>query len=314
MSSLTPFGNRLQKNFRHWRKWARRRDITCYRVYDRDIPEFPLAIDWYDGRVHVQTFASPGADPTQLEKAQQQILAQLIAEILEVPSDLLSFKLRRQQKGLAQYQRRGSQTDGFVVLEAGLHFLVNLEDYLDTGLFLDHRQTRGMVRDKSQGRRCLNLFSYTGSFSVYAAAGGAETTLSVDLSGTYQRWSQQNFQLNNMQPGRHRLENIDVFRYLEQAGRRGEQFELIVLDPPSFSNSKKMRSILDLQRDHPTLIRSCLQLLTRGGELIFSTNLRRFTLDPWLSGEASIKEISQQTVPADFRRHRPHRCWLIKPE
>ena len=201
-----------------------------------------------------------------------------------------------------------------MVQESGLRFLVNLKDYLDTGLFLDHRQTRAMVRDKAQDRRVLNLFSYTGSFSVYAAAGGAETTLSVDLSNTYQRWSRRNFELNSLPAGRHRLRNLDVLRYLQQAVRAGERFDLIVLDPPSFSNSKKMLSILDLQRDHARLIRQCLRLLTTGGELFFSTNLRRFALDPALNGEAAIKEISAQTVPPDFGRHRPHRCWLIGPE
>ncbi len=312
MTDLSPFRNRLQKNFRHWSKWAKRRGISCYRIYDRDIPEFPLAIDWYEGAALVQAYSPPWErDPEQVE-AMEDAIAESIRETLAIPPERLHFKTRQRQKGLSQYEKTGEQGNTFVVHEAGLKFRVNLDDYLDTGLFLDHRQTRQMVREKAAGRRFLNLFAYTGSFTVYAASGGASESTTVDLSNTYQQWSQENFRLNELDLKRHRLVAADVFRYLEQATRNGERFDLIVMDPPSFSNSKKMRETLDIQRDHPQLVRQCLKLLSTDGELIFSNNFRRFRLDDRLQEESHIEEISHKSVPEDFRRHRPHRCWSIR--
>lgn len=301
------FANRLRKNQRHWSKWARRRGISCFRIYDRDIPEFPLAIDWYEGRAHAQTFARKGIEA--LETEQEEHMAQVICEVLEINTGDLAFKTRQRQKGLSQYEKTGRRGRPFTVHEAGLAFEVDLHRYLDTGLFLDHRNTRALVRDKAAGKRVLNLFAYTGSFSVYAAAGNAHAVTSVDLSNTYLDWAERNLQLNGLESERHDFIRADVFSYLEQANRERKQFGLIVLDPPSFSNSKMMQATLDVQRDHGRLISACLPLLKQGGELFFSTNRRKFKADPVLMNDAVWLEITQQTVPEDFRRHPSHRCW-----
>ena len=302
----TAFANRLRKNQRHWRKWARRREISCFRIYDRDIPEFPFAIDWYEGRVHAQTFARKGIE--ELAAEQEERIAQTICEILEIQTGKLAFKTRQRQKGLNQYEKIGGRGKPFTAHEAGLSFEVDLQSYLDTGLFLDHRNTRALVRDRAAGKRILNLFAYTGSFSVYAAAGNAHAVTSVDLSNTYLAWAKRNLQLNGLDSGRHDFIRDDVFSYLEQANGERKQFGLIVLDPPSFSNSKMMQATLDVQRDHLRLISACLPLLKQGGELFF-TNRRKFKVDPELMNSSSWKEITQQTVPEDFRRHPSHRCW-----
>ncbi len=301
---LTPFANRLLKNHRHWKKWARRRGISCYRIYDRDIPEFPLLIDWYEGQVHIQTYLRSNIEISEPE------LIPILCEVLEISEPDIAFKTRRQQKGSSQYEKTGLYPRPFTVQEAGLSFEVDLHRYLDTGLFLDHRITRSLVRDKSEGRRLLNLFAYTGSFSVYAAAGGAEGSVTVDLSNTYQDWSRRNFQLNQMDESRHLLVREDVFKYLHLAKKNKERFDLIMLDPPSFSNSKRMRDTLDVQRDHPKLLEGCVQLLNPGGEIIFSNNLRKFRIDPTI-GEHG-EEITSKTIPEDFKRHKVHHCWLFK--
>ncbi|MCG8489606.1 MAG: class I SAM-dependent methyltransferase [Chromatiales bacterium] len=304
---LSAFTNRLRKNQRHWSKWARRRDISCYRFYDRDIPEFPLAIDWYEGHTHAQIFARKGLEP--LSEGQQGEIAEAICETLQIPAHHLAVKTRQRQRGLNQYEKTGLTGEPLVVSEGGLRFEIDLQSYLDTGLFLDHRNTRGLVRERCGGKRVLNLFAYTGSFTVYAAAGGAHASVSVDLSNTYQEWTRRNLALNGYADERHELVREDAFQYLERAIRERRQFGLIVLDPPSFSNSKKMQETLDVQRDHARLIESCLKLLNRDGELIFSTNRRGFKLSPWLSDAGSHEEITKQVVPEDFGRHSPYRCW-----
>ncbi len=309
MIDYTPLANRLKKNARHWGKWARRRGISCYRIYDRDIPEFPLAIDWYEGELHAQLFARSDEMVQEMEG-----LPGVLCETLELEPSHLSLKIRRQQKGLAQYEKTGEKGKLVTVLEDGLRFRVDLGSYLDTGLFLDHRQTRHMVRESAQGKRFLNLFAYTGSFTVYAAAGGASSSTTVDLSNTYLEWCRTNLELNGINTDKHRLVRADVFRFLEEAARRRALFDLIVMDPPSFSNSKKMEGILDVQRDHPKLIEGCLNILVPGGELIFSNNLRRFKLDEEIQQSANVEEITKLTVPDDFKRHRPHRCWRIQPK
>ncbi len=313
MNDLNPFTNRLRKNFRHWGKWARRREIGCFRIYDRDIPEFPFAIDWYEGRCHAQLFARKEEACTEEQQGWEAAASMAIREALEIPEEALAFKRRQRQKGLQQYKKAGQPGAEFVVGEGGLRFLVNLHTYLDSGLFLDHRETRALIRAQATGRRFLNLFAYTGSFSVYAADGGAVESLTVDLSNTYQQWAGRNFRLNGMDPEQHRLLRADVFQFLKGAAAREGRFDLIMLDPPSFSNSAKMQEMLDVQRDHPRLIHSCLELLNPGGTLFFSNNLQTFRFDPSLEQETGAKEITRQTVPEDFRRHRPHHCWRITP-
>ena len=310
-AAATYLANRLRKNARHWGRWARRNDIECYRVYDRDIPELPLAIDRYAEWVHAQSFAVRWATVGDAQAAPDPALAPLIAQALEIDPARVVIKTRARQRGTAQYGREAARGEPLIVQEGGLRFEVSLDAYLDTGLFLDHRQTRALVRDRAHGRYVLNLFAYTGSFSVYAAAGGAARSVTVDMSQTYQRWTRRNFVLNGVDSKRHRLVCGDVLGFLAEAVAQRARFDLIVLDPPSFSNSKRMETTFDVQRDHPALLRQCLALLAPDGEVYFSNNRRGFRLDAGLSAEAAFEDITARTVPPDFARHRPHRCWRV---
>jgi len=303
------FCNRVRKNARHVGRWARRRNIECYRVYDRDIPEFAFALDVYGARAHLQEYERRTVVDDAQHVAWRQAIQLATAEALELTPRAVVLKRRRQRAGNEQHAATGRQGEDFAVQEGGHRFIVNLEAHLDTGLFLDHRITRGLVAEEARDKRFLNLFCYTGSFSVYAAAAGARDSISVDLSNTYLEWAQHNFRLNDIDPRRHVLVRADVMRWLEHAWRDGERFDLIVMDPPSLSRSKAMTHDLDVQRDHTYLIDSCARLLDSGGVLYFSSNLQRFRLaDAAFEGWAAA-EISHRTVPEDFRNRRIHRCW-----
>jgi 23S rRNA (cytosine1962-C5)-methyltransferase len=305
---LEPFINRVRKNARHWGKWARRLGIECYRIYDRDLPEFPFVIDRYGVLVHVQELAEVhAAAPVDQEMWNAAVRIQL-GEATGVGAEKLVVKARHGQRPDAQYGRVSDSGQEYTVTESGLRFLVNLERYLDTGLFIDHRETRDWVRAQSQGKRVLNLFCYTGSFTVHAAAGGALQTLSVDMSRSYLDWARRNFQLNGLDLKCHRLLQEDVLQFLEPAG--DERFDLIVLDPPSFSNSKRMQGVLDVQRDHARLIEQCGKLLAPGGELMFSTNLRNFRLDQTALSGWTVNELN--LIPRDFRNRRIHKSWWLR--
>jgi 23S rRNA (cytosine1962-C5)-methyltransferase len=309
MRDLPAFTNRLAKNARHWGKWAQRRQLAAYRVYERDLPQFPLAIDRYGDWAHVQEFDTGWQQsPAEHEAWMATVVAQ-VASILAVPPQQVIYKQRRRQKGLAQYEKQEATGQTFVVAEAGLQFLVNLTQYLDTGLFLDHRNTRARVRDLAAGKTMLNLFAYTGAFTVYAAAGGARATLTVDLSNTYQDWTRQNMQLNGFTGEQHAYVRADVLAWLPEAIRAGRCFDLIVCDPPSFSNSARMSDVLDVQRDHVALVSQCMRLLNPGGTLFFSTNLRTFELDPALAAQYRCDNLSAQSVPEDFRDKKIHQCY-----
>lgn len=312
MTDTDAFANRLTKNLRHWGRWARRRGISCYRVYDRDLPEFPVAIDLYEGLPHVQEFETRWEADEAAHAVWERTVRETIGSALDIAPEAIAFKTRRRQKGLAQYEKTGLEGEDLVVHEGGLRFLVNLHAFLDTGLFLDHRQTRSMIRERAQGKRLLNLFCYTGSFTVYAAAGGARETVSVDLSNTYLDWTHRNLELNGTALPHHRRVRADALRWLDEAVASGERFDLIVLDPPSFSNSKKMTDTLDVQRDHPRLVNACLQLLGPDGELYFSNNRRGFRLHEDEIAPCAIEEITHLTLPEDFARSRAHRCWRIR--
>ena len=302
------FANRLLKVSRHLDKWARREGITCYRLYDADIPEFPLAVDWYEGRVHAAEYQRDHPLDEEEYRLWRGGCRQTLADALQVPWEDIFFKTRSRQKGSAQYEKQAARRHEFSVQEAGLKFKVNLSDYLDTGLFLDHRITRGMVRERAAGKTMLNLFAYTGAFTVYAAAGGATTTLTLDMSATYLDWAQENLRLTGLEGPQHRLLQTDVTAWLKEAPE--EKFDLIVLDPPTFSNSKRMRHAFDIQADHPYLINRCLQRLTPGGTLFFSTNFRKFRIDrDRIWGGARIFDISEKTVPPDFRNKKIHYCF-----
>lgn len=306
---LEPFANRLAKMHKHFGKWARRQGITCYRVYDNDIPGTPLAVDIYENIVHVAEYARDHGMEPEEHAAWLDGCIQVISEVLGVTSDLIYLKYRQRQKGLRQYERFSRLGSEYIVRENGLRFLIKPADYLDVGLFLDHRNTRQMVRQESEGKRVLNLFAYTGSFTVYAAAGGAAGTLTVDMSNTYLQWADRNLSINGFSDERHRLLQADVLAWLEQPPR--EQFDLIVLDPPTFSNSKRMDDTLDIQRDHVMLLNRALRFCAPGGILYFSTNYRRFKLWEEEIRASAIQDISAKTVPEDFRNKKIHQCYRI---
>jgi len=275
------------------------------------VPEFPFVIDIYGDQLHLQevdTGWQIGDDDYITWLATVSAAA---AEVLQLPDEAIHLKQRRRQKGLEQYEKAGEQGEEFVVEEGGLKFGINLDQYLDVGLFLDHRNTRAMVRAEAAGKRFLNLFAYTGSFTVYAAHGGATSSVTVDMSNTYQAWTQRNLELNGLAGPQHRLQRADVFRYLDEAVAAGQQFDLIVMDPPTFSNSAKMQGVLDVQRDHVWLIDQCLSLLSANGVLYFSNNLRSFVFDERLPDRCQAVEISSRSVPEDFRNKKIHRCWKI---
>ncbi|XLM21496.1 class I SAM-dependent methyltransferase, partial [Chromobacterium piscinae] len=309
MQDVSAFANRLAKNYKHYAKWARRQGLDAWRVYDKDVPQFPFAVDIYGSRVHLQEYDTGWEMGDDEYRAWIDAVAAAIEQVTGIPAAAVTLKNRRRQKGVSQYEKVGAEGDDFVVEEFGQRFIVNLDRYLDTGLFLDHRNTRKRVREEAAGKRFLNLFAYTGSFTVYAGAGGAVSSETVDMSNTYQDWSRRNFELNGLDLDKHQLVRADVFQYLEQAVDEGKQFDLIVMDPPTFSNSKKMRDILDVQRDHVWLIDYAMALLAPGGWLYFSNNLRTFQLDERLHQDYQIRDISAQSVPEDFRNRKIHQCW-----
>jgi 23S rRNA (guanine2445-N2)-methyltransferase / 23S rRNA (guanine2069-N7)-methyltransferase len=303
------FANRLTKLARHLRKWPSR-GITCYRLYERDIPEIPLVVDRYEDALHIAEFERPH-DRTAAEHADWlDLMVRTAAEALDVPRELAFLKHRERQRGDLQYERVSEAGVEKVVTEGGLKFLVNLSDYLDTGLFLDHRITRGMVRDQAAGKRVLNLFAYTGSFTVYAAAGGAASTTTVDLSANYLDWAQENLRLNGLNGPQHQFVREDSLEFVERLSPK-ETFDLAVVDPPTFSNSKRLDYDWDVQRDHTLLLNKLIQRMSEGGVIYFSTNSRRFKLNEEEIKGVRIREISKQTVPEDFRNKRIHRCWRM---
>lgn len=312
MSEITAFANRLGKNAKHLIKWARRQDIEAFRLYERDIPQYPLIIDVYKDRVHLQEFDTGWL---MHEDEHRQWLNEAIEAVCFVTgfdAEHVSVKVRKRQKGEEQYEKTGKDGDDFIVHEQGRQFWVNLDKYLDTGLFLDHRNTRKVVGEMAAGKRFLNLFAYTGSFSVYAATGGAISSETVDLSNTYLQWAKRNFELNHIDLSKHEIVRQDVFQYLQDAFFEQKQFDLIVMDPPSFSNSKKMLEILDVQRDQQRLVDGAMKLLAANGTLFFSNNLRSFELDATLSERYVVKDVSKQSVPEDFRNKKIHQCWKIQ--
>jgi 23S rRNA (cytosine1962-C5)-methyltransferase len=312
ISQFEMLENRLRKNLRHLRKWAQRAQVSCFRVYDADIPEFPLAVDFYEGvALHVSEYQRAHGRTAAEYAAWLEGCVEALTKVFDIGREAVFFKIRQPQKGKQQYEKTGSDEFELEVQEGGLRFLVNLSEYLDTGLFLDHRITRGLVREQSSGKAVLNLFAYTGSFSVYAAAGGAASVTTIDLSNTYLDWAKKNFVLNGLMAPQHFFIRADVLEWLRNAGTR--RYDLIVLDPPTFSNSKRMSGVLDTQRDHPGLINDCLRLLNPGGVLFFSTNFRRFKLEEGqIRGASHIRDISLVTIPPDFRNKKIHYCFRLE--
>ncbi|MFH2115034.1 MAG: class I SAM-dependent methyltransferase [Spirochaetota bacterium] len=303
--------NRLVKRDRHLRKLARREDTDCYRVYDRDIPEVPLSVDRYGDVAVVYLYERPYEKPDQEENEWLALMKGAVAKALGLDPDSVLCKTRRRQGLEEQYDRTADAKMFRTVREHGLRFKVNVSDYLDTGLFMDHRPTRAMVRSMAHGRRVLNLFCYTGSFSVFALAGGATEVCGVDLSNTYLAWAAENIALNGLDLTRYRGIRADVARFLAETADRGERYGLIILDPPTFSNSKKMDDFMDINRHWPALVQSCLAILDKDGDLLFSTNSRGLKYDPLLVKAATVVDISATSTPEDFR-HKPHRAWLFR--
>ncbi len=305
------FASRLAKRARHFRRWPKR-GITCFRIYERDIPEIPLVVDRYEDLLHLTEYERPHDRDLGRHAAWLELMKKTAAKTLDVPIQRTFLKQRRKDEQSGQYSKLDDQRRRVVVQEAGLKFLVNLQDYVDTGLFLDHRLTRQMVRQRSADKDVLNLFAYTGSFSVYAAAGKAASTTTVDLSRNYLDWAEENFRLNNLSGPQHSFVASDSMAFLESASRQGPQWDLAVVDPPTYSNSKRVEDDWDVQAQYAELLNRLHAVLRNNGLVYFSTNFRRFKFDEQQLPGYEAHEISQQTVPEDFRNKRIHRCWVLK--
>jgi 23S rRNA (cytosine1962-C5)-methyltransferase len=307
----TMFRNRLGKVFRHLNKYARKQEVSCYRIYDHDLPEFPLCIEKYEDWLYVAEYRRNHHREEFEHAIWLDECKSIIGEIIELPASRIVLRTRQRKSSRQdQYQKLNDEHQYIQVREQGLKFKINLTDYLDTGLFLDHRITRAMVRNVSKEKRVLNLFCYTGSFSVYAAAGDASEIVSVDLSKTYLKWATENMELNDFyDPARHFYIQDDVKQYLQNLPP--DHFDLVIMDPPTFSNSKKMDDFLDVQRDHPVLINQVLNAMKPGGILYFSTNFSRFQLNRDALSDCSIKDITRSTTPFDFQGKLNRFCFLI---
>lgn len=310
--------NRLEKNRTKLKKFLNKNNITCYRIYDADLPEYNAAIDVYEDQLHIQEYKAPKSiDPkTALRRIKE--VERVAAGVFMLPLKSVFVKQRRQQKGDWQYESQQSKTNVRessitfeTVTENGRKFLVNLTDYLDTGLFLDHRKTRQLVGELSRQKNLLNLFCYTASASVYAATCGASSTTNIDMSNTYLQWGKDNFAENRINLQDHVFLRKDILDWIEEASGLPKRYDVIFLDPPTFSNSKKMEQHFDIQRDHQRLIEKCANLLVDKGVLIFSNNFSQFEMEYLTSDHFKVSEITKQTTSQDFARRNLHRCWRI---
>ncbi len=307
------FSNRLRKNMKQLDKWARKAQIKCYRLYDADMPEYAVAIDRYHEWLHVQEYAPPASIDQAKADERLKLVLDVLPAVTGVPADRIVLKQRRRQEGKSQYQRMAQQGEFFEVEEGAAKLLVNLNDYLDTGLFLDHRPIRKWIFENSRGKRFLNLFSYTSVATVQAGLGGAVSTTSVDMSATYLEWARKNFALNGLSEKLNVTLQEDCVNWLRDMSRKREvKFDLIFMDPPSFSNSKRMHDVFDVQRDHVDLIEQAMKLLDVGGVLIFSNNLRKFKMDLDALARFDVKDITAMSLDKDFERNKKiHNCWKI---
>ena len=305
------FISRLQKRARHLRRWPTRRGITCYRLYERDIPEIPLVVDRYEDHLHISEYERPHDRDRAQHVDWLELMKKTAASALDLDVRNVFLKRREPQRGSLQHQHLSRDQYELTVQEGGLQFLVNLSDYVDTGLFLDHRITRGLVRDQADGASFLNLFGYTGSFSVYAAAGGAEQTTTVDLSGTYLDWARRNMSLNGFAGKKHSFVKADGRQFVKGTPV-GPRYDLVMVDPPTFSNSKELDNDWILQDHWAGLLNDLVLRMKPKGFIYFSTNYRRFKFDDSCLPGCDVREVSKQTVPEDFRNQRIHRCWQIQ--
>ena len=304
------FSNRLAKNLVKINKWLKNQNTNCYRIYDADLPEYNVAVDRYADCLVVQEYSAPKDVPEHKAKRRVQEVMMALPQVTGISPNKIILKVREQQKGTNQYQRVSERKETVEVFENGAKFQVNLYDYLDTGLFLDHRVTRQLFQHKSKSKDVLNLFAYTGSFSVHAALGGAKSVTTVDMSNTYIDWAKENFKINKL-TGAYEFIQADCLTWLN---RHNGKYDLMFIDPPSFSNSKRMEGTWDVQRDHIALITDAITCLNTGGEILFSNNLRQFKLDEvaLVKLGLSIEDISKQTLPEDFQRNpKIHHCWSL---
>lgn len=304
------FANRLRKNLKKGIKWAEKEGVSCFRVYDRDLPEYNVSIDLYEKWVHVQEYAPPQSVSSEIAKSRFQLVLRGVRGVLGIRADRVFIKTRERQRGRAQYQKKSEKKKMVEVREGDCSYLVNFTDYLDTGVFLDHRPVRKMIHDQARGKRFLNLFGYTGTASVQAARGGAVATTTVDLSATYLRWTKMNLAANGFASIKNRVVSRDCLAWLEE---ERELYDLIFVDPPTFSNTKKEKRVFDIQRDHYRLLTLAMKRLAPGGVLLFSTNFRRFQLDSRITEHYQVRDISRQSIPPDFSRNQKiHQCWELK--
>ncbi len=304
------FANRLRKNLKKYGKWAKQQELDCYRLYDADLPEYAVAVDVYGDEVHLQEYRAPSKVDENKAAQRYRDVVDAVPLVLDLAPDKVHQKVRQRQKGSQQYEKQAQRGVFKEVREGNCRFLVNLTDYLDTGLFLDHRQTRQLVQSLAEGKRFLNLFAYTGAATVHALKGGALATTTVDMSRTYLEWAKKNISLNGFDPDRQELIQADCLTWLDHA--QGT-YDLIFLDPPTFSNSKGMQGTFDIQRDHVALLNKVGRLLADDGVLIFSNNLRKFRIDKEQLNEFEIEDITVKTLPLDFERNpRIHNCWQLK--
>lgn len=304
--------NRLRKNRKAIGQWARKQGIECYRLYDADMPEFALAIDIYGTRVHVQEYAPPKSIDARVARERLAEALAVIPEALEIEPEQMVCKQRQRQAGTSQYEKQDASGEFFTIQEYGCELKINLKDYLDTGLFLDHRPVRHWIQRHAEGKRFLNLFCYTGVATVHAAVGGAFSSLSLDMSKTYVNWARENLELNRIPASQHVVKQVDCLDWLAAKVEPDDRFDLIFMDPPTFSNSARMEGVLDIQRDHAQLVGQAMSRLAPEGLLIFSNNFRRFKLDASLEQQFVVEEVSPATIDKDFQRNaRIHRCWHI---
>ncbi len=304
-----PLHNRIKKNLKTIRPYLQKNNLSCYRIFDWDMPEYPLCVDVYEDMVHVAEYKTKHPlDDTAYMRWMNESL-QAIQEVLKVAESNLFVKKRERQKGIAQYEKVAETKEFKIVHEQGLKFLVNMNDYLDTGLFLDHRITRKRVREEAEGKNVLNLFAYTGSFSVYALAGGAQKVTTVDLSNTYLNWAKENMKVNGFDADQHLFVKTDVKEWIKNEATT--LYDLVILDPPTMSRSKMAKTKFDIQSDHPELIFNVLRHMQPGGVLYFSTNFREFEIQTKRLGATLVTDISLETVPDDFRNKKIHYCWKI---
>ena len=307
----SPFGKCIRKNYNLLLEWSKQSKTNCFRVYDREIAGFPFAIDFYAGRLCVQYFSpSRRNDEPPSELVEETI--KVLCSIFETTSSAIYWRTRVKSKETRQYEKADESKEFFTALEYGIKFKINLRDYLDTGLFLDHRETRQIVATISKGKCVLNLFAYTCSFSVHAAAAGSAFTKSVDMSNTYIAWGKDNFILNSLSLKNNQFIRADCIKFLNDEIRSGIKYDIIIIDPPTISRSKKMNGMFDIQVDYISLISKALKLLLKGGVIFFSTNSRKFVFENACFPSCSIVEITDKTIPIDFHDPQIHRCWEIK--